>query len=314
MVQLQQFNDVKYPRRRPWILVVLLLAVAGFFWLRSRRGDEAQAPPSPEPAPAVIENQAPSEGKAPVHSIIDDMDLKVLLTDAEAFEKQGDMAAARKCYLAALAKSPTQDVTRQIEDHLGPLNAALVLSPRPMPEKLEYIVKSGDYLGKIARNFKTTVELIQESNDLANPNVIKKGDRLAILQGTFSIVVNKSANELTLFFNDKFFRRYAVGTGKHGKTPEGTFKVTQKTPEPVWWRPDGKEVPYGDPENILGTHWMAIRATGDTPDARGYGIHGTWDESSIGKPESAGCVRMRNKEVEELFTLVPAGTKVVVAE
>lgn len=32
--------------------------------------------------------------------------------------------------------------------------------------------------------------------------------------------------------------------------------------------------------------------SGCTPDVRGYGIHGTWIEESIGKAESAGCLRM----------------------
>ena len=80
----------------------------------------------------------------------------------------------------------------------------------------------------------------------------------------------------------------------------------------MWWRPDGGEVPFGDPANILGTRWMSIRATGDTEDISDYGIHGTWDNSSIGKAESEGCVRMRNEEVEELFALLPVGTPVLI--
>ena len=49
-------------------------------------------------------------------------------------------------------------------------------------------------------------------------------------------------------------------------------------------------------------------------DSRGLGIHGTADDSSIGKSLSAGCVRMHNKDVEELFALVPVGTVVEVVE
>lgn len=43
-------------------------------------------------------------------------------------------------------------------------------------------------------------------------------------------------------------------------------------------------------------------------------IHGTPYESSIGKPESDGCVRMRNSDVIELFDLVPVGTSVFIAD
>jgi lipoprotein-anchoring transpeptidase ErfK/SrfK len=59
---------------------------------------------------------------------------------------------------------------------------------------------------------------------------------------------------------------------------------------------------------------MTLRATGSTPDVRGYGIHGTWDESTIGKSESAGCIRMKNRDVEELYVLLPPGTPVTIGE
>jgi hypothetical protein len=41
-------------------------------------------------------------------------------------------------------------------------------------------------------------------------------------------------------------------------------------------------------------------------------IHGTPEEGLIGQPASHGCIRMYNKDVIELFDLVPAGTKVLI--
>lgn len=43
-------------------------------------------------------------------------------------------------------------------------------------------------------------------------------------------------------------------------------------------------------------------------------IHGTSEEDKIGKPASHGCVRMKNKDVIELFNLVEEGCKVVINE
>ena len=61
------------------------------------------------------------------------------------------------------------------------------------------------------------------------------------------------------------------------------------------------------PENLLGTHWLALNV-------RGYGIHGTWEPDTIGHQLSAGCVRMLNENVEELFTLVTLGTPVEIRD
>ena len=50
----------------------------------------------------------------------------------------------------------------------------------------------------------------------------------------------------------------------------------------------------------LGTRWMGLSAPG-------FGIHGTNDATSIGRPRSHGCIRMRNSDVERLFSRVQSG-------
>jgi len=43
-------------------------------------------------------------------------------------------------------------------------------------------------------------------------------------------------------------------------------------------------------------------------------IHGTSDEQGIGRPMSHGCIRMRNRDVIELFDQVAPGTRVDILE
>ena len=65
-------------------------------------------------------------------------------------------------------------------------------------------------------------------------------------------------------------------------------------------------VPFGDKENVLGTRWIRLVPNGKTSrQVSGLGIHGTWDPTSIGKAESNGCLRLLNKDVEELFAIIP---------
>jgi lipoprotein-anchoring transpeptidase ErfK/SrfK len=42
--------------------------------------------------------------------------------------------------------------------------------------------------------------------------------------------------------------------------------------------------------------------------------HGTWDTNSIGKQATAGCIRLLNGDIAELYTILPVGTTVVVHE
>ena len=176
------------------------------------------------------------------------------------------------------------------------------------------IIREGDSVKAIARKSGTTVELVVKGNELKRPDVIRPGQRLKVFTGKMAITVSKTRNDLLLTANDRFFKRYRVGTGRYDKTPVGAFVISERIPEPPWWRDDGRIVPFGDKENILGTRWMAIKATNNTAEIKGYGIHGTWDNASIGKAESAGCIRLKNEDVEELFELVPVGTPVVIEE
>ena len=68
-------------------------------------------------------------------------------------------------------------------------------------------------------------------------------------------------------------------------------------------------IPYGNPENILGTRWMGFK---NSPGLTGFGIHGTTRPESIGREESSGCIRMGRSDVEELFGWTPYRTEVIV--
>jgi len=66
--------------------------------------------------------------------------------------------------------------------------------------------------------------------------------------------------------------------------------------------------PFGSPQRripeVLGTHRLIL---GD-----GYLIHGTPEEESIGTAASHGCVRMLNKDVQQLYAMVDRGTPVFI--
>ena len=174
---------------------------------------------------------------------------------------------------------------------------------------IEHVVQSGDYLGKLAATYNTPVALIAKANNIQGAT-IRIGETLRLLDGNahvFALAVSKSRNDLVVTLDGKFFKRYRVSTGENAKTPVGTYKIVDKIAQPAWHKPGGKAIPYGDPENLLGTHWLAL-------DLPGYGLHGTWEPDSIGKQSSAGCVRLLNDDIEELYTILPKGTLVTITE
>ena len=169
-----------------------------------------------------------------------------------------------------------------------------------------YTVESGDSLYKIAKKHETTIELIKSLNNLKKDTIIK-GEKLAVLAKPISILVDKSDNLLTLEANHKSIREFHVATGTNNITPVGEFKIAEKLENPTWYKPGGKVIAPGVPENGLGSRWLGFNQ-------KSYGIHGTNEPSSIGHQVSHGCIRMLNLEVEELFSIIPIGTKVTIQD
>ncbi|MDE2027089.1 MAG: L,D-transpeptidase family protein [Candidatus Omnitrophica bacterium] len=231
--------------------------------------------------------------------------VKELLSEAAQDEAQGDKLKAKEAYDKIISNYPDYDKIQEVQDKLGQLNIDLIFSPAPIPSKtISYEVVPGDSLGKLAKQYNTTVQLIKRANNLKS-DVIRAGETLRIWTAPFNILINKSQNVLFLKSGDEVLKIYHVSTGKDNITPVGTFKIATKIENPVWFRDGGAPVPSESPENELGTRWMGFTDPH-------YGLHGTIHPDQIGQQATAGCVRMLNKDVEELFDILPVGTQVVI--
>ncbi|MFA6384571.1 MAG: L,D-transpeptidase family protein [Candidatus Omnitrophota bacterium] len=220
-------------------------------------------------------------------------------------ESQGDILGARQEYQRLIGEFPNSREVLVWQKKTQELNIKLLFSVIMTPECVEYEIKPGDSLDRIARIHGTTVELIKKSNNLASDNIFP-GKKIKVWGAPFSIVVDKSQNTLLLKTGDTVFKSYTVATGLNNSTPVGTFKIIEKIPNPPWYKP-GAVIPAGSPENILGTRWLGLTK-------EGYGIHGTTDPKSLGNQVTAGCVRMANQDVEELYNIVPVGVEVTIVD
>ncbi|MCX6996169.1 MAG: L,D-transpeptidase family protein [Kiritimatiellaeota bacterium] len=283
--------------------LVVLLAAGGWvgrqLWL-------AQRPAAPPAAVGPLEQAAASPAAS------------ALPAPAAPDESVAKLAAARRAWQADRGQE-ARDIARPLleqatpaavrsaaEALLGEVNTALVFSRRLMAEKTDVTVQAGDTLGTLARKFATTKELIRQGNNFTG-DVIRVGDRLRIFSSPFAVQASRTRNELVLSAGGHFFKRYPIGTGQFSVTPTGTFHIVSRIAGPTWYRAGGAPVPYGDTNNVLGTHWLAL----DIPH---YGLHGTWDTNTIGKQSSQGCIRLLNENIQELYTLLPEGTPVSIGE
>lgn len=143
------------------------------------------------------------------------------------------------------------------------------------------------------------------------------------------IEVSISTQRLSLWEGTRMVRTWPVSTSKFGigfqegslKTPVGGFVIKEKVGDgaasgtifkarqPVGhWQP-GMDVE----EDLVLTRILrldGIEARNANTFDRYVYIHGTNGEDRIGRPASHGCVRLGNREMIELYDLVPVGTPV----
>ncbi|WP_044477828.1 L,D-transpeptidase [Paenibacillus antibioticophila] len=107
------------------------------------------------------------------------------------------------------------------------------------------------------------------------------------------VLVDPASHQLAVVSGKTILRTYKVGLGGE-RTPEGSFQISDKVVNP-----------NGRDNGEFGSRGMQLSDTD-------YAIHGTDDPDSIGKDESLGCIRMDKEDVEELFDMIPKGTKVTI--
>ncbi|WP_353094108.1 L,D-transpeptidase family protein [Tissierella praeacuta] len=110
---------------------------------------------------------------------------------------------------------------------------------------------------------------------------------------TILIEVEKKQLKLVDRESESVIKTYPIATGRpNSPTPLGTFEIIEKAQ-------------WGEG---FGTRWMGL----NVPWGK-YGIHGTNKPGSIGGNLSAGCIRMMNRDVEELYSMVENNTLVIIS-
>ncbi len=128
-----------------------------------------------------------------------------------------------------------------------------------------------------------------------------------------TIIVDTPNTYLYLVLGNGKAMRYGIGVGREGFTWAGTERVSRMKEWPDWFPPSEmiERQPYlprfmaGGPGNPLGARALYLGKTL-------YRIHGTNQPSTIGQTVSSGCIRLLNEDIEDLFSRVQVGSRVVV--
>jgi L,D-transpeptidase ErfK/SrfK len=185
------------------------------------------------------------------------------------------------------------------------------------------MVKTRDSLVELARTYDIGYNEITAANPNVDPFAPDEGTLVTIPASWIlpdapreGIVINLAEMRLYYFgFRQRdHVETFPIGIGDEGwDTPQGTYRIIEKTENPIWYVPDSiraqqpdrpKIMPSG-PDNPLGTH--ALRLSNWT-----VLIHGTNRPFGIGRRVSHGCIHLYPEDIKVLFGQAKVGTKVTI--
>lgn len=243
--------------------------------------------------PVVYGIQSLGNGRTAVQSY----DLEACLCtppDSARLQKEAVSWISKQESLAVLSSA----MIRYKEKH-GRWPAALQELTKPFPDN--WLAGSNEHMREA---FDPLLLMLQERGSLRQDDRsmaqgeasdgIERGIRPFFTE-PLEVIVDTSNYRLAVVSGSVILRSYQVGLGG-SKTPQGTFHISDKVVNP-----------NGKSDGEFGSRGMQLSDTN-------YAIHGTNEPDSIGKDESLGCIRMGKKDVEELFDLLPMGTKVTIGK
>jgi L,D-transpeptidase ErfK/SrfK len=116
------------------------------------------------------------------------------------------------------------------------------------------------------------------------------------------LLVSIADRKLVVIQNENAIVTFNIAVGaSESPSPTGEFHVVNRIVNPTYYHP-GTVIPSGK-NNPIGTRWLGLSH-------KGYGIHGTNVPKSVGQAASHGCIRLRNRDIERLFSMVRIGDRV----
>ena len=116
---------------------------------------------------------------------------------------------------------------------------------------------------------------------------------------TRTVLVSIPDRKLAVLEDGDLVASFPIAVGASmSPTPTGEFEIVNRLEKPTYYH-QGVVIPPGK-DNPIGTRWVGLSE-------KGFGIHGTNAPKSIGHAASYGCIRLRNRDMERLFTMVRVG-------
>jgi LysM repeat protein len=259
---------------------------------------------TPDGAPPVGTDALPNDNGAspqqagPNETFVEVMDSAK--RDLEAGQLAGGLAKLSAWHDDPRLAPAEQQQLNQLLDQVA---GTVIYSTQHLLEP-PYEVQPRERLEDIAQRYGVPWELLAKINGIEDPNNLRAGERLKVIRGPFNAIVNLQKRELTLMLPDGMYAgRFPIGIGQEQPPREGTYSVSDKVVNPVY-HGRAKVAAAGEAGNPYGTRWIGLGSD--------LGIHGTEQPENIGRTDLPGSISLSPRDIEDVFDILEAGSKVTI--
>jgi LysM repeat protein len=188
--------------------------------------------------------------------------------------------------------SLTPAETQRVESLLSQLAGTVVYSTEHQLEPA-YVVRPGDTLESIARQYNVPWQLLAKINGIPSVDGVRAGQQLKVVRGPFSAIVELQKGQLTLTLDGRYAGKFPVRVEPTATAPEGQWVVDQKLAVPAAASVDRTLVLRSSEPASPGT--TLLIASGSDPTAT-----------------QPAAIRVSPGDAEELSDILSVGSRVVV--
>jgi L,D-transpeptidase ErfK/SrfK len=190
-----------------------------------------------------------------------------------------------------------------------------------------YSIEENDSLLLISAKLGVDVDVIIRDNNLKDVEPIAHGERLKLNTRKIApktvdngIIIDIAGRMLFYFKAGKLEQSFPVGLGMakwlgstHWRTPSGSFAITGKERNPVWYVPDSIQHEMQTRNKPVLTR---VQPGSDNPlgsyvlytSIKGICIHETIWPTTVYRYRSHGCIRVLKQHIAQLYDAIDVGT------
>ena len=182
------------------------------------------------------------------------------------------------------------------------LAAQVIYSRQPLLEPA-FIVRPGDTVASIAKQYRVPSALLQNINGISPDSSLLPGTELKVVRGPFRASISLAKNEMTLFLGHLYAGRFPISIGNSPAPRPGIYRVQLKQPGRPFDNDSQQPIPAGDTNNPYGNVWIDLGGN--------MGIHGS---SRIARNGNLGqrCIGLSETDARDVYGILTEGSQVII--